>query len=481
MTSISRFLNSDHLITILRVALIANLVIGIVFELWFMTSLLVAVLVVDVLISVLFKARQIMIRRRTKIPVTITQRIEASDGKLSRKDEQRAQELAISSATGDAKTCRRILSGGLFDPTKDQRYHYLHLAAAGCHADVIELLLAAGLDPNQEYGRHTPLTLATHSDSNPELKRKAAQVLIDGGADTSISLYIALIRENIPAIKLLLELGADPNTDGTLGNGESTGLPLRVATYSQDASYRLAACRLLLDAGADAATVLDDGRTLLHGLSDPEIIRLFVASGADVNAPTRHEFNDMRMYPIDSAITLEDADACATLLELGADPRKRFAWGRTATCLSHNEKLSHVFNPPLHQAALQGRADELRSLLASGADVNSTTCLGLRPIDMAGSAEIIQVLVEHGANLNSRDDEGNTPLHNMANLSAVEQAIAMGADIFAANDDGRTPAEYGNSAKCDFVGVIQRREELRSLAGVDDTSTSPQEQYGRAM
>lgn len=95
-------------------------------------------------------------------------------------------------------------------------------------------------------------------------------------------------RADIPLMRLLLELGADPlvpnfnNTTPLLAAaGVGTGEPAEEAGEESEA---LEAVKMLLDLGADINAVDDDGETVMHGAAhniSPLVIELLAARGAD--------------------------------------------------------------------------------------------------------------------------------------------------------------------------------------------------------
>lgn len=84
----------------------------------------------------------------------------------------------------------------------------------------------------------------------------------------------------------------------------------------------------LVDNGADASIVFDDGSTLLHMAvlteRDGDIIRYLAQAGAPVNAQ-----NAFQQTPLFQAAYNENADQIAALIEVGADPKIKDADGKT--------------------------------------------------------------------------------------------------------------------------------------------------------
>jgi ankyrin repeat protein len=106
---------------------------------------------------------------------------------------------------------------------------------------------------------------------------------------------------------------------------------------------------------------------------------------------------------------------------------------------------------PLHQAAWDNRADQVKKLLAAHADVNARNFQGSTPLHSAAyafGAEVIPMLVEAGSDVNARDNTGRTPLHvamigsNSSAKSAIPYLLQAKADVNAVDDDGCTPLVY---------------------------------------
>ncbi|XP_049767599.1 speckle-type POZ protein-like [Schistocerca cancellata] len=101
----------------------------------------------------------------------------------------------------------------------------------------------------------------------------------------------------------------------------------------------------------------------------------------------------------------------------------------------------------LIKAAKQGTVDDVRTLLAAGADVgareeDSTRRTALHYAAAEGHVEAARCLVEAGAEMGARTSRGNTPLHRAAwngHAAVVRLLTASSADPNAWSEGGWTP------------------------------------------
>ncbi len=109
----------------------------------------------------------------------------------------------------------------------------------------------------------------------------------------------------------------------------------------------------------------DAGKTPLHyavTYAKPEFIDLFVANGADINAP-----DNTGLTPLHAAAMLGREEEAARLLSHGAKIEARDLFGDT----------------PFHIAALFGQCGMMRLLANAGADVNAANDDAVTPLDAA--------------------------------------------------------------------------------------------------
>ena len=299
--------------------------------------------------------------------------------------------------------------------------HPLHLAAGiNSNPAVVEALLAAGASVQVNLPQHgrTPLYLAA-GNWNPPRAAEIVGVLLEAGADAKGSdmngedtgfapLYAAAMMQNVAAMELLLEAGADVNITGSseyqslladvLGRGryDCGYLPVADALRAAGAtSWRIvgdrrmpyvpgppvAECetvsdkvRELIDSGGDLDALDSQGFTCLHlsaAAGKVVDIRALVAAGANVNAPTRGG----RLTPLHVAIWKRAGLATVrALISAEVDVNAADWFGQTA----------------LHRAARDSRTEAavVEALLAAGADPNIHNSIYRTPLDHATRADV---------------------------------------------------------------------------------------------
>ena len=143
-----------------------------------------------------------------------------------------------------------------------------------------------------------------------------------------------------------------------------------------------------------------------------------------------------------AAMFSPDPAIIQVLLSAGADPRVKADDGWTAfDAAGYNDSIRSsdayrllkpdgvAAQPSLLDLGAWRTADELRSLIEAGADVNEVGESGKTPLMLALSighkTDVIKALLDAGADVNVRDENGTTPL-----MSAV--ILQYGLDVIAA-------------------------------------------------
>lgn len=330
-------------------------------------------------------------------------------------------DVNLGSSNGDTPLLRTMISR----PRPDE------------HDELLLKLLALGADPNARGGGGvTPLYAATRTVADgPQFIRALLEAgadprtLTDDGASPLHAAARARLASTPEVITMLADLGLDVN--GRDGTGQT---PLHKAR----AYNNLPAIRKLLELGADP-----DARDSAGRIADPvchwegggvpagspaESVRGCLESGVSVDA--RHEEGATSL-----ALWISSRTCCADLenvlrefVAAGADVNARDDVGRTPL-----HRASHAWVPNI----------AISALLGVGADPGARDLAGSTPLhDVAGRGwnHQVSVLVAAGADVNARDNRGRTPLHVTYDHATIRTLLRLGADP-AARDSAGTAAD----------------------------------------
>lgn len=200
----------------------------------------------------------------------------------------------------------------------------LLLAVENAHYELAVELLKAGANPNDQRSGLTPLHLLMHvrkpnrgdgDDGQPPPDGSGnvtwdqfVRALVKQGADVNVRLarrvsgagklssvgatpfLFAAKTADLPLMKLLVELGADPllpNKDGATPLMAAAGLGCHAPTEEAGTEAEcLEAVEYLLKLGADVNTVDANGETAMHGAAYkglPKMVELLAAKGAKIS------------------------------------------------------------------------------------------------------------------------------------------------------------------------------------------------------
>jgi cytohesin len=336
-------------------------------------------------------------------------RREAAEAKLReairKNDVPLARQLLESGADPDLDFHARRLSRQSPSPS------VLNTCIANGQVEMMELLLEFGADIRRIEGipakssnaihMGPPLFAAAGCNQPAEVREKMVRLLVKRGANPRLFVYghsamdMAFETSDAPMGDLLREFGlpygpremaAFNRLDELKAAVQETPeiLQQRFRSAYADHAPSLLAIALrrgyremslfLIEAGAPL-DVMDGSYTLLHDAArggDPQLIRLLVERGLDVNAKDRYSDT-----PICDIAWNGKPEAIAALVELGADVNWQGVNGQT----------------PLHHAVRNNQRETVRLLLAAGADPSLSDGKGETPLELSKSrsAEIAKL------------------------------------------------------------------------------------------
>ena len=214
---------------------------------------------------------------------------------------------------------------------------------------------------------------------------RIVQRLIIMGVDVNASsgyygnaLCVASANGNTEIVKLLLEMGADPNSSK---NGWEHGS----AVYWASNSGYDAIVRLLLDAGAEVEIEeYTPYVSALHATArfgQANIVAMLISSGVDVNLNAGKPL-DSRNTALSLASANRKDEVAKILVEAGADPDSKVVALHIASALGSDEVVKLLLGAgtnieqgwrmasPLREAVRHVRLTTVKILLDAGADVN---------------------------------------------------------------------------------------------------------------
>ena len=185
--------------------------------------------------------------------------------------------------------------------------------------------------------------------------------------------------------------------------------------------------------------------------------------------------DDRGVTPLMNAAVAGSVDAMKLLLDHGADPRARNAFGSTALMWSATDlrktRLLLERGAEVNAVSKQGRtallvaamsdgsAEIVRLLIAKGARVKAVDGLkttALLAATAGNSTDTVRILLDAGLDVNAADFTGSTPLMNAAangNLAAVKMLLAKGAKVNTVSGPPGAQVKNGTIALGNFTAL----------------------------
>ena len=310
---------------------------------------------------------------------------------------------------------------------------------------VVDMLLAAGADPNATSGEWTALTRAARQGVDASI----VEALLMAGADPNQKsskdyspLYLAAGWNRGAQVDMLLAFGADVNMVSDNNN--------ETAIYNAADVGHLGPVKSLLAAGADVNIADGSDFTPLYLASYDgyiEVVQHLLAAGAEIDTRS----GDGGWSPLQTAADRGQDDVARELIAAGADVNFRSAKGYTAMYYAAKSKKA-------------SSRDIIKMLAVAGADVNAR-CNGYYPLHMAadnGYYESVKLLLEYGANPNLRDKDNDSAL-DIAMRHGYKQTTA-----YIQQYGGQTNSYSKSSGGGDMFGKIFATVAIGAIAGSAD-------------
>jgi ankyrin repeat protein len=300
----------------------------------------------------------------------------------------------------------------------------LPLAVSEGKAEIVQLLLKAGADPNAQPYEENEITTN-------------GRILYDHYSSYIIKGAPLCLAEEPEIIQILLEGGANPNLQNKLGC-----TPLCFASSNAYQDKALEIIELLLEGGADP----NIGKSPLLGLMDKKISTLLVPillkAGANPNIIDENGATPLHLIAIYNDLSLTQE-----LLKYGA----------------HIDARDNFQKTPLHIAVIRSSEKYVEQLLKQGADPNTRDAEGKTPLHISSNdyrtgrgysinlACRVDILLKGGANPNIQDNLGNNSLHTLAQDFGI---VAKHWEIRNRNSEKYQDLFRKNGAVYDFIETI---------------------------
>ncbi|KAI9037068.1 NACHT nucleoside triphosphatase [Aspergillus affinis] len=339
----------------------------------------------------------------------------------------------------------------------------LQTAARKGSAEVVQMLLDAGVDVNAQGGKYGNALQAASDRGSKEV----VQMLLDSGTDVNTqggwygsALQAASFRKSKEVVQMLLDAGADVNTQGGWYSSA-----LQAASFRKSKGI----VQILLDAGAD---VNAQGGRYGHALQaasyqgSKEVVQMLLDAGADVNAQGGKYGSALQ-----AASDRGSKEVVQMLLDAGADVNTQGGW----------------YGNALQAASFRKSKGIVRILLDAGADVNAQDGKygsALQAASDRESKEVVQMLLDSGADVNTQGGVYGNALQaavqeNVIRVpyqqsnEVVQMLLDAGADV---NAQG---GEYGNALQAASFRKSKGIVQMLLDAGADVNAQGGK--YGSAL
>jgi len=282
--------------------------------------------------------------------------------------------------------------------------------------------------------------------------------LIDNGANVNAAtgefpksvLEHAMIRGDLPTIKLLIESGA------SIAEQRSTGYDVLMAAVIHAKAYSdenlIALIQYLIDRGVPADRVTIHNESAVHyasWLGRFEIVRCLLAVGATEGT--------LKWTELMRALAIGSHEDVERFIKQGVDHAARDSSNRTPWLLcaqtgdisnaerllasgANREDCDHCNRNAMVYAIMNDRVEMLSWLIEQGFDIEARDRFSASPLRTAaeeGAWKCVQRLVDAGADIAEVDKFNRPPIAETDSPEVLRILLAAGADLCDINDDMR--------------------------------------------
>ncbi|OAB79342.1 hypothetical protein WSTR_05300 [Wolbachia endosymbiont of Laodelphax striatellus] len=328
----------------------------------------------------------------------------------------------------------------------------LHYAAMNGYLNIVQQITGKGADLDvKDKDNKTPLDLASWKKNDSIVQYLQQMQLL------SKQLLDAVLGSNLNKAKDLIGKGASLDTK------DSDGWTL---LHWAARKGQLEFAKFLVDKGANISAEDEYGKKPIHRAAmagHRNIMEFLLSKGISVNEVD----NDRVRTPLHWASNGGYLDMVKYLMNKGAninakdkDDKTPLDIARDSDIIAYLEQAQLDLNEQLLTAVQGGDLNEVRSLIAQGANIDTNDKNGNTPLYSAaeiGDLNLVKLLLDNGANIEAKNGEYQaTPLHGAVEnyrIDVVKLLLNRGTNVNAEDKGNWTPLHY--AADNDNLNIVK--------------------------